>query len=58
MGEVSFLALLAFLERHAPDPVTAPVTHLARVDEARHVAFGVAHLEHEGRRDPTLPGPS
>ena len=56
LGEGSFLALLAFLERHAPDPVTARVTHLARVDEARHVAFGVAHLEHQGRRDPTLPG--
>jgi hypothetical protein len=56
LGEGSFLALLAFLERHAPDPVTARVTHLARIDEARHVAFGVAHLEHQGRRDPTLPG--
>jgi hypothetical protein len=56
LGEGSFLALLAFLERHAPDPVTARVTHLARIDEARHVAFGVAHLEHQGHRDPTLPG--
>jgi hypothetical protein len=56
LGEGSFLALLAFLERHAPDPVTARITHLARVDEARHVAFGVAHLEHQAHRDPTLPG--
>jgi hypothetical protein len=56
LGEGSFLTLLAFLERHAPDPVTARVTHLARVDEARHVAFGVAHLEHQGQRDPTLRG--
>lgn len=56
LGEGSFLALLAFLERHAPDPVTARITHLARVDEARHVAFGVAHLEHQSHRDPTLPG--
>ncbi|GAA3054889.1 hypothetical protein GCM10010464_19500 [Pseudonocardia yunnanensis] len=52
LGEGSFLALLAFLERHAPDPVTAQITRLARVDEARHVAFGVAHLEHQGSRDP------
>jgi hypothetical protein len=29
---------------------------LARVDEARHVAFGVAHLEHQGRRDSSLRG--
>ncbi|MFC5061815.1 ferritin-like domain-containing protein [Actinomycetospora atypica] len=56
LGEGSFLALLAFLERHAPDPVTARITHLARIDEARHVAFGVAHLEHQSHRDPTLPG--
>ena len=38
------------------DPVTRQVTRLARVDEARHVAFGVAHLEHEGDLDPTLRG--
>lgn len=56
LGEGSFLALLAFLERHAPDPVTARITHLARVDEARHVAFGVAHLEHQGTVDPSLRG--
>jgi len=56
LGEGSFLSLLAFLDAHAPDPVTRQVTRLARVDEARHVAFGVAHLEHQAARDPTLPG--
>jgi hypothetical protein len=56
LGEGSFLALLGFLEQHAPDPVTARITHLARVDEARHVAFGVAHLEHQSALDPTLRG--
>jgi TusA-related sulfurtransferase len=56
LGEGSFLALLAFLERHAPDPVTAQVTRLARVDEARHVAFGVAHLEHQAGVDRRLRG--
>ncbi|WP_370588727.1 ferritin-like domain-containing protein [Pseudonocardia sp. C8] len=56
LGEGSFLSLLGFLERHAPDPVTAQVTRLARVDEARHVAFGVAHLEHQSRVDPSLRG--
>ena len=56
LGEGTFLALLAFLEQHAPDPVTARITHLARVDEARHVAFGVAHLEHQSALDPTLRG--
>jgi hypothetical protein len=56
LGEGSFLALLSFLEQHAPDPVTARITHLARIDEARHVAFGVAHLEHQSSLDPTLRG--
>ena len=56
LGEGSFLSLLSFLERHAPDPVTAQVTRLARTDEARHVAFGVAHLEHQGSIDPSLRG--
>ncbi|MHB8671222.1 MAG: ferritin-like domain-containing protein [Acidimicrobiales bacterium] len=45
LGEGTFLHLLAFLERHAPDPVTAQVARLALQDEARHVAFGMAHLE-------------
>lgn len=56
LGEGSFLSLLAFLDAHAPDPVTRQVTRLARVDEARHVAFGVAHLEHQSALDPTLKG--
>jgi hypothetical protein len=56
LGEGSFLALLAFLDQHAPDPVTRQVVRLARVDEARHVAFGVAHLEHQASLDATLRG--
>ena len=56
LGEGSFLSLLAFLGDHAPDPITRQVTRLARVDEARHVAFGVAHLERQSQLDPTLRG--
>ncbi|MGH9122294.1 MAG: ferritin-like domain-containing protein, partial [Acidimicrobiales bacterium] len=55
LGEGTFLNLLAFIERNAPDPVTARVCHLALADEARHVAFGMAHLEEQLRDDPTLP---
>lgn len=44
LGEGTFLSLLWFLERYAPDPVTATVCRLAAQDEARHVAFGMAHL--------------
>ena len=56
LGEGTFLDLLSFLERHGPDPVTRRVAHLALADEARHVAFGVAHLEHRIRAEPRLRG--
>ncbi|WP_026400494.1 hypothetical protein [Actinomadura rifamycini] len=56
LGEGAFLNLLSFLDRHAPDPVTRAAVRLARQDEARHVAFGVAHLEHRARLDPGLRG--
>lgn len=54
LGEGSFLDLLHFLHRHAPDRVTADVTRLAARDEARHVAFGVAHTAHVVRADPAF----
>ena len=54
MGEGTFVSLLGFLERHAPDPITRRVAHLTRQDEARHVAFGLAHLERHVRLEPGL----
>ena len=54
MGEGSFLVLLDFLQRHGPDPVTRAVCRLAAQDEARHVAFGLAHLRRHGAEDPAL----
>ncbi len=54
LGEGTFLDLLSFLERYGPDPVTRRVAHLARQDEARHVAFGQGHLEHRVSVDPDL----
>jgi hypothetical protein len=54
LGEGTFLPLLAFIEAYAPDPVTGQVTHLALADEARHVAFGMAHLEDVLAADPGL----
>ena len=46
----TFLSLLSFLERWAPDPVTAQIARLALQDEARHVAFALGHLgEHLAR---------
>jgi hypothetical protein len=51
LGEGTFLDLLRFIHDHAPDQVTADVTRLAVRDEARHVAFGVAHTAHLSRAD-------
>jgi hypothetical protein len=51
LGEGSFLSLLWFLDRRAPDPVTGAVCRLAAQDEARHVAFGVAHLRERISQD-------
>jgi hypothetical protein len=54
LGEGTFLDLLGFLERHGPDPVTRRVAHLALADEARHVAFGMAHMGALLASDPGL----
>jgi hypothetical protein len=54
LGEGTFLSLLWFIERHAPDPVTAAVARLAAQDEARHVAFGMAHLREHIAQDPPM----
>ncbi|MCE9575137.1 MAG: ferritin-like domain-containing protein [Deltaproteobacteria bacterium] len=56
LGEGSFLALLHFLRDHAPDPITRAVARLSAQDEARHVAFGLAHLARHVGIDPSLRG--
>jgi hypothetical protein len=54
LGEGTFLSLLWFIEQYAPDPVTAAVSRLAAQDEARHVAFGLAHLGQHLSTDASL----
>jgi hypothetical protein len=54
LGEGTFLDLLTFLNTYAPDPVTADVTRLVRLDEERHVLFGTAHTAHVARVDPAF----
>lgn len=54
MGEGSFLILLNFIHRYAPDAVTRNVARLAAQDEARHVAFGLAHLKRHASEDAGL----
>jgi hypothetical protein len=52
LGEGTFLDLLRFIEDHAPDPVTAEVCRRARIDETRHVKFGMAHVRYYLGEDP------
>jgi TusA-related sulfurtransferase len=52
LGEGTFLELLEFIERHAPDPVTSEIVRRARLDEGRHVAYGIAHAREQIAADP------
>lgn len=54
LGEGTFLDLLHFIEDHAPDEATAVLSRRARVDESRHVHFGLCHIRHALSRDPKL----
>jgi len=52
LGEGTFLDLLRFVERHAPDAATAAAARLAHRDERRHVHFGIAHVRRRLTLDP------
>ncbi len=54
LGEGTFIDLLRFVEEHAPDEATAELARRARLDESRHVHFGLAHVRHALRHDATL----
>ena len=54
LGEGTFLLLLWFLAEHAPDEITREIASLTAQDEARHVAFGLAHLERHLAQEPGL----
>jgi TusA-related sulfurtransferase len=54
LGEGTFLDLLRFVERHAPDAATGAAARLAHRDERRHVHFGVSHIRRATSRDPDL----
>jgi TusA-related sulfurtransferase len=56
LGEGTFLDLLSFIERHAPDEATAELTRRAKNDESRHVHFGLAHVRYGLTIDPNLYG--
>jgi TusA-related sulfurtransferase len=52
LGEGTFLDLLAFVERHAPDAATRAAARLAHRDEVRHVHFGISHVRQRMAGDP------
>ena len=52
LGEGTFLDLLRFVERHAPDAATAAAARLAHRDERRDVQFGIAHVRRRLAFDP------
>ena len=54
LGEGTFLDLLQFIENYSPDNVTRKLVQLARQDEARHVAYGIAHVRHQLQNRPGL----
>jgi TusA-related sulfurtransferase len=54
LGEGTFLDLLSFIERHAPDEPTAELVRRARNDESRHVHFGLAHVRYGLMNEPGL----
>lgn len=54
LGEGTFLNLLWFLHEHAPDQATRTLAQLTAQDEARHVAFGMAHIRRHMSEDPSL----
>jgi TusA-related sulfurtransferase len=56
LGEGTFLDLLRFVEDHAPDDCTREIARRTRVDETRHVHFGLSHVRHALSADPTLYG--
>jgi TusA-related sulfurtransferase len=52
LGEGTFLDLLSFVERNAPDAATATAARLAHRDERRHVHFGISHVRRRIESDP------
>lgn len=56
LGEGTFLDLLNFIERYAPDEPTAELTRRAKNDESRHVHFGLAHVRYGLSNEPGLYG--
>jgi TusA-related sulfurtransferase len=51
LGEGTFLDLLRYIERHAPEAVTREIARRTRIDETRHVHFALSHIRQALRVD-------
>jgi TusA-related sulfurtransferase len=54
LGEGTFLDLLRYIERHAPEGVTRDIARRTRIDETRHVHFALSHIRHALQTDGKL----
>jgi len=54
LGEGTFLDLLRYIERYAPEPVTREIAQRTRIDETRHVHFALSHIRTAVRSEPRL----
>ena len=52
LGEGTFIDLLGFVSRNAPDQATSTAARLAHRDEQRHVHFGISHVRRTLKLDP------
>jgi TusA-related sulfurtransferase len=54
LGEGTFVDLLQFIEKYAPDDCTRELVRRARIDETRHVKYGMSNIRGCLQREPDL----
>ncbi len=54
LGEGTFIDLLQFIEKYAPDECTREVVRRTRIDETRHVKYGMSNIRWCIQREPGL----
>jgi TusA-related sulfurtransferase len=54
LGEGTFLDLLRYIERYAPETVTREIAQRTRIDETRHVHFALSHIRAAIHSEPRL----
>lgn len=54
LGEGTFIDLLQFIEKYAPDDCTRELVRRARIDETRHVKYGMSNIRWCLQHEPDL----